>query len=208
MRHRYIGPEHFLLAIADDTKGVAARILLDHDADGEKIREEVIGTLAMQGRLRGDRGASLRDQPRRTVEPGSLEGLDQLLDWLSLEVPRELGRVPDLGDVLIAFACARETLPGQVLNQLGIEPAGLRLQVDRLRLETSRVRETLAQQIRDVEHAKQQATEAMDFERAAQMRAEERDLLQREHQRSLVGRDTLRTLRRYLAIPEASDTAP
>lgn len=124
MGHRYIGPEHFLLAIVDDTKGVAARILLDRDANGDKVREEVIGALSMQGRLRGDQVASLGDQPRPTIEPGSLEGLGRLLDWLSLEVPRELGRVPDLGDVLIAFACARETLAGQVLTSSGSNQPG------------------------------------------------------------------------------------
>ena len=40
--HNYIATEHMLLAIARENEGVAARILLDFDADSEKIRDKVI----------------------------------------------------------------------------------------------------------------------------------------------------------------------
>jgi len=44
--HNYIGTEHLLLGLARENDGIAARILLDFDADWEKIRNEVIRMLA------------------------------------------------------------------------------------------------------------------------------------------------------------------
>lgn len=40
--HNYIGTEHLLLALIRQHEGVAARILLDFDADSERIRNEVM----------------------------------------------------------------------------------------------------------------------------------------------------------------------
>src|SRR6201995_3943129 len=52
--HNYIGPEHILLGLVRENEGVAARILLDFDADSEKIRNEVIRMLSGPGsRQRG-----------------------------------------------------------------------------------------------------------------------------------------------------------
>jgi ATP-dependent Clp protease ATP-binding subunit ClpC len=53
LRHDYIGTEHILLGIVRENEGVAARILLDFDADAEKIREAVfrmLGGQAVHGR--------------------------------------------------------------------------------------------------------------------------------------------------------------
>jgi ATP-dependent Clp protease ATP-binding subunit ClpA len=44
--HNYIGTEHLLLALVRENEGVAARILLDFDADAEKLRNEVIRMLS------------------------------------------------------------------------------------------------------------------------------------------------------------------
>src|SRR6266516_8171107 len=44
--HAYIGTEHILLGLVRENDGVAARILLDLDADAEKIRNELIGMLS------------------------------------------------------------------------------------------------------------------------------------------------------------------
>jgi hypothetical protein len=52
--HNYIGTEHILLGLVRENEGVAARILLDFDADSEKIRNEVIRMLSgPSGRQRG-----------------------------------------------------------------------------------------------------------------------------------------------------------
>jgi ATP-dependent Clp protease ATP-binding subunit ClpA len=43
--HNYIGTEHLLLGLVCDNDGVAARVLLDFDADSEKIRNVVMRML-------------------------------------------------------------------------------------------------------------------------------------------------------------------
>jgi ATP-dependent Clp protease ATP-binding subunit ClpA len=44
--HNYIGTEHVLLGLVRENEGVAARILLDLDADDEKIRAQVVSLLS------------------------------------------------------------------------------------------------------------------------------------------------------------------
>ena len=57
--HNYIGTEHILLGLVRENEGVAARILLDFDADAEKIRNEIIRMLSGPGRRQqGGGGAS------------------------------------------------------------------------------------------------------------------------------------------------------
>ncbi|HLK43148.1 MAG TPA: Clp protease N-terminal domain-containing protein, partial [Thermoleophilia bacterium] len=51
--HNYIGTEHILLGLVRENEGVAARILLDFDADAEKIRNEIIRMLSGPGRRAG-----------------------------------------------------------------------------------------------------------------------------------------------------------
>ena len=46
IRDSYIGTEHILLGLVRENEGVAARILLDFDADAEKIRNEIIRMLS------------------------------------------------------------------------------------------------------------------------------------------------------------------
>src|ERR671912_108846 len=54
--HNYIGTEHILLGLVRENEGVAARILLDFDADAEKIRNEVIRMLSGPGGRRQGSG--------------------------------------------------------------------------------------------------------------------------------------------------------
>ena len=57
--HNYIGTEHILLGLVRENEGVAARILLDFDADSDKIRNEVIRMLSGPGgRKSGSEGSS------------------------------------------------------------------------------------------------------------------------------------------------------
>src|SRR5688500_3197624 len=55
--HIYIGTEHILLGLVRENEGVAARILLDFDADSEKIRNEVIRMLSGPGGRRQGQGS-------------------------------------------------------------------------------------------------------------------------------------------------------
>ncbi len=69
--HNYIGTEHILLGLVRENEGVAARILLDFDADSEKIRGEVIRMLS---------GPSGRP-PRVTVAASSPRGMESDETW-------------------------------------------------------------------------------------------------------------------------------
>jgi ATP-dependent Clp protease ATP-binding subunit ClpC len=69
--HNYIGTEHILLGLVRENEGVAARILLDFDADAEKIRNEIIRMLSGPGR---------RQQGGASGAPGEKSKSSKLLD--------------------------------------------------------------------------------------------------------------------------------
>src|SRR4051812_31850875 len=56
--HNYIGTEHILLGLVRENEGVAARILMDFDADAEKIRNEIIRMLSGPGRRQQGGGSA------------------------------------------------------------------------------------------------------------------------------------------------------
>jgi len=49
LKHNYIGTEHILLGLVRENEGVAARILVDFDADAETIRNEIMRVLSGPG---------------------------------------------------------------------------------------------------------------------------------------------------------------
>jgi hypothetical protein len=61
--HNYIGTEHILLGLARENEGVAARILLDFDADAEKIRGAVLGMLSLVDARRDSQQATGQPDP-------------------------------------------------------------------------------------------------------------------------------------------------
>ncbi|WCB95849.1 ATP-dependent Clp protease ATP-binding subunit ClpC1 [Baekduia alba] len=77
--HNYIGTEHILLGLVRENEGVAARILLDFDADSEKIRNEVIRMLSGPGGRRqgGSQGAGA---PGGAAASGEGKKSSKLLD--------------------------------------------------------------------------------------------------------------------------------
>src|SRR5438128_2637208 len=76
--HNYIGTEHILLGLVRENEGVAARILLDFDADSEKIRNEVIRMLSGPGGRR--QGASGGAGAAAGAGPGEGKKSSKLLD--------------------------------------------------------------------------------------------------------------------------------
>jgi len=83
--HNYIGTEHILLGLVRENEGVAARILLDFDADAEKIRNEIIRMLSGPGRRaqggpagppgeKGQKSSKLLDQFGRNLTKAAAEG--------------------------------------------------------------------------------------------------------------------------------------
>src|SRR2546429_671125 len=77
--HNYIGTEHILLGLVRENEGVAARILLDFDADAEKIRNEIIRMLSGPGRRQQGAGAA----------PGEKTKSSKLLDQFGRNLTRQ-----------------------------------------------------------------------------------------------------------------------
>src|SRR6201993_3570229 len=67
--HNYIGTEHILLGLVRENEGVAARILLDFDADAEKIRNEIIRMLSGPGRRQAGAGGGPQGEKSKSSEP-------------------------------------------------------------------------------------------------------------------------------------------
>jgi ATP-dependent Clp protease ATP-binding subunit ClpC len=110
--HNYIGTEHILLGLMSENEGVACRILLDFDADADKIRGEVIRLLggpavfgteavAAAGGSTVERDVMpLRPYPRRrrfgsmpkgSIDYGAQSGPSMLLGWLLFGVALAIG---------------------------------------------------------------------------------------------------------------------
>jgi ATP-dependent Clp protease ATP-binding subunit ClpC len=78
--HNYIGTEHILLGLVRENEGVAARILLDFDADADKIRNEIIRMLSGPGR---------RQQGGGAAAPGEKAKSSKLLDQFGRNLTKQ-----------------------------------------------------------------------------------------------------------------------
>ena len=80
LKHNYIGTEHILLGLVRENEGVAARILLDFDADSEKIRNEVIRMLSGPGGRRSGSGQGSGSGAGAAAGQGEGKKSSKLLD--------------------------------------------------------------------------------------------------------------------------------
>ncbi len=198
--HNYIGTEHILLGLVRVNEGVAARILLDFDADAEKIRNEMLRMLSGLG----GRPSAQSRMGGREFDRAWLDGLDEVLDQLAQEIRGNLGREPDAGDLLLVLACAADTLAAQTLGELGMNLDELTGVIERLRAEALPAKEELTQRIEAVGREKELAIESQKFERAAQVRDQERQLIQ-AHADPVVAPEVLQEIRQRLGIPRTDN---
>jgi ATP-dependent Clp protease ATP-binding subunit ClpA len=175
--HNYIGTEHILLGLVRENEGVAARILLDFDADAEKVRNEVIRLLSDAGpRVRIELGGSPGGRCG-AIERSWLGGLGPVLGRLGREIERELGRPPDSGDLLLALASAPDTRAAAALLAVGMTPDELAAAIERARAKAGPSEEDLTRTLARVRAGKQRAVETQEYEAAAGLRDEERRLV-------------------------------
>jgi ATP-dependent Clp protease ATP-binding subunit ClpC len=89
----YIGTEHILLGLVRENEGVAARILLDFDADAESIRNEIIRFLSGRGAPAGE--TEMRPPPRYDYAPAlpPMRSMSLFPGWLLFGISLGLGVV-------------------------------------------------------------------------------------------------------------------
>jgi Clp amino terminal domain, pathogenicity island component len=200
--HNWIGPEHILLGIVREDEGVASRVLLDFDADALKIRNRVVRL--MPPRVAGAVPPPERQASRVPIDTTWLEPLPPVLERLPAEIREELGREPDLGDLLLAIACARATVAGQALVDMGIDLDALWGTLERIRQQRKDEKEALTRRLDEVRARKREALEGEAYAEAGQLRDEERELLDQTLSQRGGGPEVLAEIRRRLGLPDRS----
>ena len=209
--HDYIGTEHLLLGLVRENEGVGARILLDCNASAETVRRAVITRLAGGGPVEDPttrvqiRSPDWEMTPDPMIDPGWLDGLAVLLAALGAEIRAELGRAPDLGDLLVCMACVPHTPAVQALGTLGVDVDELWALTERARVRAQAEQHALAEQMRQTAQAKELAIEENRLQDAVQLRDQERELRDqaRDHPRAQLA--SLEQLRRRLGLPTPPD---
>jgi ATP-dependent Clp protease ATP-binding subunit ClpC len=79
--HNYIGTEHILLGLVRENDGVAVRIMLEFDADAEKIRNEIMRLLSGPGASRASPVPLRWEYEVRTLEGPTETWPEQLTMW-------------------------------------------------------------------------------------------------------------------------------
>ena len=207
--HNYIGTEHILLGLMHENEGVAVRILLDFHVSSEKIRDEMLRMLSGLG-ASADVKPIGSNETWHSMDQAWFDGLGGVLNGLAREIRRELERAPDAGDLLLALACAPDTLAAKALRELGVDLERLPGVIERLRPEGVHAEEELAQRLEEVRQGKELAIESHQFQTAARLREEERDLRQQLQARAdtIVAPAVLPEIRRHLGIPSRRTDDP
>ena len=199
--HNWIGPEHILLGIEREGDGVAIRVLLDLDLDSKAIRGRVLEELA-NAPLR-PRMVRARRQAQMPMDPAWFDGLIGVLATLADQIREELGREPDLSDLLLTIACTQHRPAGQALRELGVDLDVLWSTLERSRLRLAEEREALIRRIDEVRTNKELAIENQQFDEAARFRDEQRELTAQLKEGADVEEDLLSEVRRRLGLSGA-----
>ena len=203
LHHNDVNTEHILLGLLRVNEGVAVRVLADCNADPVRLREEVI-RLAGLPSARMEVGSS--SGPDAEIDPGWLDDLPAVLEPLGARIRSDLGRAPDVGDLLLAIVCVPDTPAAAALHELGIDVDELSGSIERARARYRTDGDALAQRLTEVTLAKELAIEQQRFAEAAALRDRERGLRKqaRAHQRARINA-TYELLCQRLGIPRSPD---
>jgi ATP-dependent Clp protease ATP-binding subunit ClpC len=132
MRHSHIGTEHLLLGLMLEEGGVAARVLKELGLEVDRV-QEIIERLTGLGQT-------------KTSRPELSSGMQKVLE-LSLEQARILGH-RDIGveHLLLGLVEHNEGVAIDALGRMGVTPAQIRRQTQRVLKESQSQRQTRRQQ--------------------------------------------------------------
>jgi hypothetical protein len=183
---------------------MAARILLDFDADPEKIRNQAIGMLPATAPQPSGHAADSSEAWQR-IAPGWLDGLGLVLNRLADEIRHELGGEPDAGDLMLVLSAAPDSVPSRALELLGIDLDELWGQIEHLRRQADAAEQQLADQIKQARLEKERAIESQQFQTAARHRDQERRLGEQQRAQKFVSTEMLQAIRHRLGLPTPPD---
>jgi hypothetical protein len=195
--HDDIATEHVLLGLLRDDEGVAMRILLDCDIDLLHLRDEVI---VRTGSPRPETYEPTSSGPGPAIDPGWLDGLPVLLKPLGEEIRADLGRAPDLGDLLLVLLCVPHSPAAEALNELGLDVDEVWGSIERARTRYQVESRAFAKRRGEMRAAKELAIEQGRLDDAAAASDQEREwhVQARSMQRARMA--TMTELRRRLGI--------
>jgi Clp amino terminal domain, pathogenicity island component len=203
LSHNYIGTEHILLGLVREDESVAARILVDFDAGPERVRNAVMRLLPGSGA--GPRTEVIQSGSEPAIDPGWLDDLPGLLAPLGAEIRSQLGRAPDVGDLLLACACVPHTPAHQGLAELGVDIDQLWEVIEHARAHDAADRRAFAERMRDMAQAKDLAMKERRLTDAARLRDQERELRERARAHAPARLAALDEIRRHLGLPTPSE---
>jgi ATP-dependent Clp protease ATP-binding subunit ClpA len=206
LSHNYIGTEHILLGLLRVNEGVGFRVLVDCDADPVKLREEAITLAGLPiARTEGGSLGSSSSGPEAEIDPGWLDGLPAVLKPLGAWIRTDLGRPPDVGDLLLAIVCVPDTPAAEALHELGIDVDELSGRIERARARNRTDSQALAQRMTEVSLAKELAIEQQRFDEAAALRDQERELSEQARAQQRRRMDAVGELCRRLSTTRSPD---
>ncbi|HET9103032.1 MAG TPA: Clp protease N-terminal domain-containing protein [Solirubrobacteraceae bacterium] len=207
--HNHIGTEHILLGLVREDEGVAMRILVGLHLDAERVRNEVIRQLSDPSR-----GPSVEivERPRAgtrtavSLDGAWFTGLQGALRELQGAIERELGRLPDSADLLLALAAAPDTRAGAALREAGVDPGALAAAAATVRAAAGPTRAELVRQVETLRRDRERAAREQDYETAARLRDDERALAARMGD-ARASPETLAAMRDALGLAAADTSA-
>jgi ATP-dependent Clp protease ATP-binding subunit ClpC len=179
LSHNYIGTEHILLGLIHEGDGIAAKALESLGISLEGVRaqvEEIIG----QGQQAPSGHIPFTPRAKKVLELSLREALQLGHNYIGTE------------HILLGLIREGEGVAAQVLVKLGADLSRVRQQVIQLisgyaggeaAAEQAGARTRAEEQLGKVRQAKEAAIDAEDFERAAALRDQERQLLGRMAER-------------------------
>jgi hypothetical protein len=173
LHHNYIGTEHILLGLVRDRDGMAGRALHVLGISPEVVREQVLDIIG-EGKEEPAGHIPLTPRSKRVLELAVREavrldhlhvGTEHILlglvregDGVGWHVLHRLGvTVPRVRDQVLQLVSQDRQSPGHVITPPGIRDYDTRIELAR--------------------HAKDEAVDAKDFERAAAARESEKELM-------------------------------